>query len=373
MAELEERRAARHEEREDRRALAEQLATLNTGGRAQYRIGLAAKDFRPFDGQEDGAAYILELTHLLGAHQVPVAMWARELNLKLSCKAANWYAAKFPDFPAGSYPPWSDLYAGMLLAYSQSYGAAGAYQTLHSLKRLPGSSGKEAYARVEEHSMLLRRKGVHNPGPEEQYAYILQNQLTTEESARWTSLANANENVSDAALNELELRTADAPAGRLSCPPPRREAFFAVRREHLRNFLSEQGPATTGGRSLGPPSAQAAVSTGTPEDAAPGVQVPAPTSGPLPHDAQVKVLQAKWTARSNRDGPPPMYSRDRARNEAIFAARTANKECYGCDMHGELVPNQPHWECKLHGVGASAESKSKRVPGSGGKGGARHH
>ena len=221
--------------------------------------------------------------------------------------------------------------------------------------------------------MLLRRKGVHNPGPEEQYAYILQNQLTTEESARWTSLANANENVSDAALNELELRTADAPAGRLSCPPPRREAFFAVRREHLRNFLSEQGPATTGGRSLGPPSARAAVSTGTPEDAAPGVQVPAPTSGPPPHDAQVKVLQAKWTARSNRDGPPPMYSRDRARNEAIFAARTANKECYGCDMHGELVPNQPHWECKLHGVGASAESKSKRVPGSGGKGGARHH
>ena len=127
MAELEERRAARHEEREDRRALAEQLATLNTGGRAQYRIGLAAKDFRSFDGEEEGAAYILELTHLLGAHQVPVAMWARELNLKLSGKAANWYAAKFPDFPAGSYPPWSDLYAGMLLAYSQSYGAAGAY------------------------------------------------------------------------------------------------------------------------------------------------------------------------------------------------------------------------------------------------------
>ena len=72
--------------------------------------------------------------------------------------------------------------------------------------------------------MLLRHKGVHNPGPEEQYAYILQNQLTTEESARWTSLANANENVSDAALNELELRTADVPVGRLSCPPPRREA-----------------------------------------------------------------------------------------------------------------------------------------------------
>jgi hypothetical protein len=63
---------------------------------------------------------------------------------------------------------------------------------------------------VEELSMLLRRKGVNNQGPEEQTACILQNQLITEESARWTSLANANERISDVTLHELELSTADA-------------------------------------------------------------------------------------------------------------------------------------------------------------------
>ena len=92
-----------------------------------------------------------------------MTQWPRELSLKLKGSAANWYAARFPDLPAGTFPPSSELNAAMLHAYSQSYGAAGAYQNLHSLRRLPGSTGREAYARVEEHSMLLRRKGAHNP------------------------------------------------------------------------------------------------------------------------------------------------------------------------------------------------------------------
>jgi hypothetical protein len=259
-AEREERLEARIAEREAR--LEARLLQTPSTASAGYRIGAAAKEFRPFEGKEDGAAYILELTHLLGTHEVPVTHWPRELSLKLKGSAANWYAARFPDLPAGTFPPWSELYAAMLHAYSQSYGAAGAYQDLHSLRRLSGSTGKEAYARVEEHSMLLRRKGVQNPGPEEQNAYILQNQLTTGESARWISLANADEKISDAALNALELGTADARTGRLSCPPPTREAFFAARREHLRNFLNEQGPATTGDGSLNSSSARAAVSTG---------------------------------------------------------------------------------------------------------------
>ena len=127
--------------------------------------------------------------------------------------------------------------------------------------------------------MLLRRKGVHNPGPEEQHAYILQNQLTAGESARWISLANADEKISDAALNALELGAADARTGRgrLSCPPPTREAFFAARREHLRNFLNEQGPATTGDRSLDSSSARAAVSTGNDT-----TEPPTPPSGEAP-------------------------------------------------------------------------------------------
>ena len=62
-----------------------------------YRIGAAAKEFCPFYGKEDGAAYILELTHLLGTHEVPVTQWPRELSLKLKGSATNWYTARFPD------------------------------------------------------------------------------------------------------------------------------------------------------------------------------------------------------------------------------------------------------------------------------------
>ena len=104
--------------------------------------------------------------------------------------------------------------------------------------------------------------------------------------------------------------------------------------------------------------------------------MPCTTSGtPLstPDTARVRALQVKWTARSSRDGPPPQYSRDAKVNEAIFASRIANKECFGCDMHGELVPNQPHWECQLHGMGASEASKAIRVVGSGNSSGSRFH
>ncbi len=130
-----------------------------------------------------------------------MAQWPRELSLKLKGSAANWHAARFPDLPAGSFPLWSELHAAMLRAYSQSYGAAGAYRDLHRLRGLAVSTGKEAHARVEERSMLLRRKGVNNSGPEEQTAYVLQNQSTTGESARWISLANADDEISDAALH----------------------------------------------------------------------------------------------------------------------------------------------------------------------------
>ena len=203
--------------------------------------------------------------------------------------------------------------------------------------------------------MLLRRKGVNKPGHEEQQAYILQNQLAAEELPRWISLANADATVSDAALNDLELRSTDASAGRNSCPPQTREAFFAVRNDHLRNFLRDQGRATTGGRSVGPTSARAAVSSGDPADTAPAPRVtsstPCPAQGRLPAEdtAEVKALKATWTTRSLRGGPAPLYhgptARHRAANEATYAARTAAQECFGCDVHGELVPNQPHWEC----------------------------
>jgi hypothetical protein len=235
---------------------------------------------------------------------------------------------------------------------------------------LAGSTGKEAYARVEEHSMLLRRKGVHNPGPEEQTAYILQNQLTAGESARWISLANADEKISDAALHALELGDADARTGRLSCPPPTREAFFSARREHLRNFLNEQGPAPAGDRSLGAPAARAAVSTG--HDAASPLTPPsggaAPSSAPsVDRAAVVARLQAQHEARGNdKDRAAPRYfGTDVPRNEIEFDERKANRTCFGCTLEQRKAQGPiPHWLCMHHGQDASDADRARRVAGS---------
>ena len=370
-------REQRHEDqrRADRREAAEREARLEarllqtpstTAG--AYRIGAAAKDFRPFEGKEDAAAYIFEFTHLLGTHEIPVAQWPRELSLKLAGQAANWYSARFSDLPVGTFPTWGDFYAAMLHAYGQSYGAAGAYQELHSLRRLPGTTGKAAYARVEEHSMLLRRKGVNNPGPEEQAAYILQNQLTTGESARWISLANADERISDATLHELELRVADARSGRHSCPPETREAFFTARREHLRNFLNEQGAA------VGASAARAAVATGTDhehEDAATR-GAPSSTLPPADRRAMVAHLQAMHTKRGNEtERTMPRYygtpeKPESLRNATEFAERKASRQCFGCTPEQRQAQGPiPHWECKHHGQDASEADRAKRVPGSG--------
>jgi hypothetical protein len=301
-------------------------------------------------------------------------MWPRELSLKLVGKAKNWYASRFPGLHAGTFPPWAELYAAMLLASSQLYQAAGAYRDLHSAVRVPGTTGKEALNRIDELAMLLQRTGVNKPGDSEQMAYILQNQLHPEELSRWTALANSDPTISDAGLNELELGTTNAPAGRHSCSPLTREAFFAGRTDHLRNFLRDLGVA--GGGRTGGPAARAAVSVGTPEDMPCIPPVPARTPSPTTtrgnpaaeRAAELKALNGRWHQRSSRDGAPPeYYPKDPARSQAVFDARKTAKECFGCDVHGELVPNQPHWACKLHGLDAPAASKARRVPGSGGR------
>jgi hypothetical protein len=405
----------RHEERrrEDRREAAELrreaaerearlearlLQTTSTPAGA-YRIGAAAKDFRSFGGTEDAAAYVFEFTHLLGTHEIPVAQWPRELSLKLTGPAANWYSARFSDLPAGTFPPWGDFYAAMLHAYGQSYGAAGAYQELHSLRRLQGTTGKAAFARVEELSMLLRRKGVNNPGPEEQTAYILQNQLTPGESARWISLANADERISDATLHELELHTADARSGRNSCPPATRETFFTARREHLRNFLNEQGAAVgasaaraavaagnvheheavvAGDCPLGTSAFQVAAAAGNATAESPTAKATRETSpSTLPsadRRAMVARLQAVHTKRGNdADRAMPRYygtleKPELLRNAAEFAERKASRQCFGCTPEQRRAQGPiPHWECKHHGQDASEADRGRRVAGSGGR------
>jgi len=256
----EERRAAQlREERRDAQ-YAQQWSAICSRDRplAAYRIGEALEKFRTFEGDEDGAAYLDEIVHLLGTHEIPAEMWPRELFLKLKGRAAIWYTAQFKALASGEFPPWGELYAAILLDHSLLYQAAPAFQALHSATRQPGATGPEALQRVEELAMLLNRKGVHNPGPNEQRAYILQNQLTPDELRRWTALANADAAISDAALSELELHSPSTGRGRHSCPPETRETFFAGRTEHLKHFLRDQSKATEGGHNAGSNPARAA-------------------------------------------------------------------------------------------------------------------
>jgi hypothetical protein len=77
--------------------------------------------------------------------------------------------------------------------------AAGSWQELHGAHRLAGTTGPEAVQRVAELVLALQHKGVpHSAGPNEQLAYLYQNQLTEEEFRQWSAAANAHSEVSDA-------------------------------------------------------------------------------------------------------------------------------------------------------------------------------
>ena len=114
-------------------------------------------------------------------HEVPVAQWPRELNLKLKGTAANWYVARFP----GTLPPWRELYAAMLLAYKQSYGAAAS----SVCPALPAKKPMHEWKSVRCFFGANGLPTVTNPGQEEQYEYILENHLPVGESACWISSA----------------------------------------------------------------------------------------------------------------------------------------------------------------------------------------
>ena len=102
---------------------------------------------------------------------------------------------------------------------------------------------------------------------------------------------------------------AETTTSRHSCLPETREAFFARRVDHLRNFLRDQSKATTGGRKTGSASARpgtyarAAVATGetTAEDE-PVAPPPPPASGTLITVAQSSSLECRLcVARAERD------------------------------------------------------------------------
>jgi hypothetical protein len=393
------RREDREERREERLAAhlreerrdaqyTQQLAAISNRDRplANYRIGMALEKFPSFEGgAEDGATYLAEVVQLFGTHQIPPEMWSRELFLQLKGRAATWYSAQFKALPIGEFPPWGELYTAMFLAYSRLYQAAPAYQALHSATRQPGATGPDALQRIDELAMLLNRKGVHNPGPNEQMAYILQNQLTQAELTRWTALANADVAISDAALNELELHSPASSSCRHSCSPETREAFFTCRADHLRNFLRDQSKAADGCRSGGSAPARAAAlevpvspTFREPETGQGREAPPRGADSETASQCQVRVLRARRIKASTGHGrqggiplPPPEYagpnSTHRAENELEFETRKAKQVCFACHM-GRVNYKQNYFDCPQHGGRAADRQRddpARRVVGAG--------
>ena len=257
-ADREDRRAAlQAAERQEDRAQALRIATL---GRAPHRLGVALTSFRRFDGADgaDGAAYLAELTALLGTHAIPPEMRAKEFYLKLTGKAADWFASEYDSLPPGECPAFGVMCSAFLHEFSPRYQAAAAYHALHSATRQSGTTGPEALAGLATLELRLRRLGVENPGVNEQLAYRLQSLLSAPELQVWMSLANAID-ISDVALNELELHSTSGTLSRHSCSPETREAFFLRRGKHLRCFLRDQSRASPCSRTGGPAPARAAV------------------------------------------------------------------------------------------------------------------
>ena len=287
------REALRVEERRQDREQALQIATI---GRAPHRLGVALATFRAFDGADgaDGAAYFAEFTSLLGTHSIPPEMRTKEFFLKLQGKAARWYASEYQYLSAGEFPSFGIMSAAFLHEYSPRYQAAVAFQALHSVTRKPGTTGQEALQGLAELELRLRRLGVDNPGPNEQLAYRLQNLLSAQELQRWTSLANASD-VSDAALNELELHSNVAPLSRHSCSLETRETFFTRLGAHIRNFLRDQGKASTSSYSSGAAPARAAIIT----TAEQGPTPPLVTMG----TALPQATRRRWYSHASRMEP----------------------------------------------------------------------
>ena len=376
-AELQAQRAERQAEREERqterledRAQALQVALLS---RAPHRLGVAlASAVGSFAGTDgaDGAAYLAEFAPLLETYSIPQEMWARELFLKLSDKARRWYAAQFQHLPSGEFPSWNILCSALIKEYSQRYQAAPAFQALQSATRQPGSTGLQALQTLAELELRLHRLGVDNPGTQEQRAYRLQNQLSSAELPKWASLANAID-ISDDALNVLEHQSGATGRSRRSCSPETREAFFAHRCEHLQQFLRGQERATTGGRNVGPTStpARAAVVTSTdagagPTRAADAVSPPLSACTPEAESAARVVAIREWDRTSLRVQAKPdtvpeycgANPQNLAANRASAARREAERLCWHCPEN-MLVAGQRHWDCRFHGVHASAADR----------------
>ena len=356
---------------------ATQPAAVQGGRRSTYQMGLALTAFPTFagDGTQDYDAYIREFEGLVGPHGHDIAptFWPNELFLKLTGQAKSWYNTTFP--ATGPLATWSELTLGMQRLFGRKYAAAEAWQQLGTSARQTNETGPAALQRIQEllRALTLLRVPT-NPGPNERMCYTLQVHLTAEERGRWMAAANATTEVSDDAIHAKEDAAVAALAQSrrisvtsVSIPIEERDQWFLPRLHHLETFLRDQtAPASRG------QAARAAVSQ-APEDAS--LEAPPPPGGardvPAEREARVRQLRARWAARSERDGSPPLYHGPNpahlAANTATFAERKATQACFGCTIAqlAKAPAGQPHWLCKHHGVDASDESKKQRVSGSG--------
>lgn len=355
---------------------ATQPSVVPGGRRSTYQMGQALIAFPTFagDGTQDYDAYIREFEGLVGPHGHDIAptFWPNELFLKLTGLAKSWYNTTFP--ATGPLATWSELTLGMQRLFGRKYAAAEAWQQLGTSTRQANETGPAALQRIQEllRALTLLRVPT-NPGPNERMCYTLQAHLTAEERGRWMAAANATTEVSDDAIHAKEdaavaalAQSRRVSATSVSIPIEERDQWFLPRLHHLETFLRDQtAPASRG------QAARAAVSQ-APEDASLAAPPPGGTrDAPVEREARVRQLRASWAARSERDGPPPLYhgpnSAHLAANTATFAERKTTQACFGCTITqlAKAPAGQPHWLCQHHGVDASEESKKQRVPGSG--------
>ena len=377
------REAEEREQRLNARHEAELAAVRNTHQPAygRYTVGqaLTTAVVPKFSG--DGTAnwdeWLRHFERMAGAYKIPQAGWSNELIIKMTGLAGSFCDTQFPT--SEPCPEWGILTAAMQRQFGRRYVAATAWYAVHAATRQPHETGLTALQRLRELTLALAVLGVpNNPGPNEWMCYVLQNNLSEEERPRWMAQANAAEDVSEDSIRDKEAAATATPyASQRSVATEERDAWFLPQRKHLENFLREQGKAI-GGRVV--PARAAPIDGGLtqswPNGGQTADQATAPQRAALANDstqdnsdgqaARLCAAVAAWESRAaaTTRAPPNYHGKhQRAKNQATFDKRKANRECFKCSL-SELLPGQLHYECALHGRHATTATLKVVVGGS---------
>jgi len=378
---------AEAQRREDRREAAEREERIVARfGSMNPALPPAASGFTPNKGLsaipsftgEDGQELRSWLQRFLSTAEIlelPEAVTARELRLKLGGRALRLYSLQFPG--PETKPTVDEVAAFLSKEFVQKYRAAKLFSDYFQHKRKTGSAGRDVQCDLNTAWQAMRDEGipVDNMSPEEQRYYLYQLALTSTQSAQFLASLSSNALASDDYLRSLTPPSEGDRRTSLARPQnsKARIACFRLRVTLIEAFLNHDHGDPGQGRG-----ARAAVTAGTPID--PTGAVPSQgTASPLPpltastapggsvQEARLRALKAEWDLRGHNTTPPLYHGRNdthRAANSATFAERKARQACFGC-REDQLVPGQMHWECKFHGKDAPESSRKERVQGSG--------